>query len=151
MKSLKFVGIVAGIGLGLVFLVSSLKAGPRRGGPPRPEEVTLIGQLVDLQTYMTEKCPSDDFTKCTRDNIRSGVPAAVVTDEDGVIVIGMGDKGPARALIPLAFQDIEIKGKLYDRDGVLYLDMESARVYREDGENPQPPGQDGADAETPEP
>lgn len=115
---------------------------------PKPEEVTLVGLVVDLQTYMTEKCPNDDFAKCTRDNIRGGVPAALET-EDGLIIVGMGDKGPARLLVPLAYQNAEVTGKLYDRDGFLYLDMNAAKVYKEEGEEeaheqpvpvPQPEG-----------
>jgi hypothetical protein len=125
--------------LGAAIIVSTLHAGPRRAAPPKPQDVTLIGQLVDLQTYMTEKCAGDDLVKCTRDNIRAGVPAAIVTEEDGVVIIGMGDKGPSRLLIPLAYQAVEIQGKLYDKDGVLYIDMTSAKVFKEDGEE-APPG-----------
>lgn len=99
----------------------------------QPEEVTLVGLVVDLQTYMTEKCANDDFQKCTRDNIRGGVPAALET-EDGLIVVGMGDKGPARLLVPLAYQNAEVTGKLYDREGFLYLDMSAAKIFREEGE-----------------
>ena len=123
--TVSFVGIVC---------ASTLLAGGRpKKGSPRPEEVTLVGLVVDLQTYMTEKCPNDDFAKCTRDNIRGGVPAALDT-EDGLIIIGMGDKGPARLLVPLAYQNAEVTGKLYDRDGFFYLDMSAAKVYKDESE-----------------
>ena len=127
-----------------VLFASTLLAGGRpKKNSPKPEDVTLVGLVVDLQTYMTEKCPNDDFAKCTRDNIRGGVPAAIET-EDGLIMIGMGDKGPARLLVPLAYQNAEVTGKLYDREGVLYLDMTAAKVYKEEAEEeareqPQPP------------
>ena len=115
-----------------VFAVTLVAVGRPRN-QPKPEEVTLVGLVVDLQTYMTEKCPNDDFAKCTRDNVRGGVPAALET-EDGLVIIGMGDKGPARLLVPLAYQNAEVTGTLYDRDGLLYLDMKSAKVYKEESE-----------------
>jgi hypothetical protein len=128
-----------------VVCASTLLAGGRPK-TPKPEDVTLVGLVVDLQTYMTEKCANDDFAKCTRDNIRGGVPAALET-EDGLIIVGMGDKGPARLLVPLAYQNAEVTGKLYDRDGFLYLDMSAAKVYKEESEEephgeeqPQPEG-----------
>ena len=115
-----------------VFAVTLVAVGRPRN-QPKPEEVTLVGLVVDLQTYMTEKCPNDDFAKCTRDNVRGGAPAALET-EDGLVIIGMGDKGPARLLVPLAYQNAEVTGTLYDRDGLLYLDMKAAKVYKEESE-----------------
>ena len=115
-----------------VLFASTLLAGGRPKSP-KPTDETIVGLVVDLQTYMTEKCPNDDFAKCTRDNIRGGVPAALET-EDGLIMIGMGDKGPARLLVPLAYQNAEVTGKLYDRDGFLYLDMTAAKAYQEEAE-----------------
>ncbi len=130
---------------------STLIAGGRPKKHNKPEDVTLVGLVVDLQTYMTEKCANDDFAKCTRDNIRGGVPAAIETD-DGLIMVGMGDKGPARLLVPLAYQNAEVTGKLYDRDGFLYLDMTAAKVYKEESdeepqahEQPQQPPQQPVD------
>jgi hypothetical protein len=144
MKLRKVIGMTAGVGLGAAIIVSTLHAGPRRAAPPKPQDVTLIGQLVDLQTYMTEKCAGDDFVKCTREAVRAGVPSAVVTEEDGVVIIGMGDKGPARLLIPLAYQTVEIQGKLYDKDGVLYVDMTSAKIFKEEGEEAPQGGEEGS-------
>jgi len=116
-----------------VVMTTALVAVGRPRNQPKPEDVTLIGLVVDLQTYMTEKCANEDFVKCTRDNIRGGVPTALETD-DGLVMIGMGDKGPARLLVPLAYQNAEVTGKLYDREGVLYLDMTAAKVYKEESE-----------------
>lgn len=137
--------IVIALSLALVG-VSTLIA-LARPRAPKPEDVTLIGLVVDLQSYITEKCPNDDYAKCTRDNIRGGVPAALET-EDGLIIVGMGDKGPARLLVPLAYQMAEVTGKLYDREGLLYLDMTAAKVYKEESdeealEQPQPPEEGG--------
>lgn len=134
--------LIASLCVAVLFATTLIALGrPRKNN--KPEDVTLVGLVVDLQTYMTEKCANDDYPKCTRDNIRGGVPAALET-EDGLIVVGMGDKGPARLLVPLAYQNAEVTGKLYDRDGFLYLDMTAAKVYKEEAEedaHEQQPGQ----------
>jgi len=142
MKSGKVLGIAIGVVLGTTILVSTLVAGPKHAPAPKPEDAKIVGQLVDLQTYMTEKCNGNDLakcsdaelTKCTLNGIRAGVPVAVLSDEDGVVIIGSGDKGPARLLLPLAYKTVEVQGKLYDKDGVLYLDMTAAKVFKEGGE-----------------
>jgi hypothetical protein len=137
-----------------IAFTSTFVALGRPRNSPKPEDVTLVGLVVDLQTYMTEKCANDDFVKCTRDNIRGGVPVALET-EDGLVIVGMGDKGPARLLVPLAYQNAEVSGKLYDRDGVLYLDMSAAKVYKEESEeeevHPEDPHQAPPEGGTPPP
>ena len=141
------------VALSVAVISTSAMLAIGRPKSPKPEDVTLLGLVVDLQTYMTEKCANDDFAKCTRDNIRGGVPAVLET-EDGLIILGMGDKGPARLLVPLAYQNAEITGKLYDRDGLLYLDMTAAKVYKEESEEEpqeQPPQAPEGGAPVPEP
>lgn len=127
---------VAGAFVAVVFASTLLAVG--RPKQPKPEEVTLVGLVVDLQSYMTEKCSNDDYTKCTRDNIRGGVPAALETD-DGLVIVGMGDKGPARLLVPLAYQNAEVTGVLYEQDGLMYIDMKSAKLYKEESEEDAAP------------
>ncbi|MCK4659011.1 MAG: hypothetical protein KAV82_05765 [Phycisphaerae bacterium] len=118
-------------------LASALYAGDKQGKKPAPKqdkksaprEVTLTGKVVDLHCYMTERFPSADAVKCTRECIRVGVPAALETD-DGLIIIGKGLKGPARDIAPLALQNVELKGKLYERHGLRYIDIISAKVVK---------------------
>lgn len=132
-----FMGMI----LAVAFTSTLLAVGRPRGS--KPGEVTITGLVVDLQSYMTEKCPNDDYTRCTRDNIRGGVPAALET-EDGLVILGMGDKGPARLLVPLANQNAMVTGVLYEYEGLMYMDMKSAKLHREGSEDGQPA------AETPE-
>ena len=109
---------------------SSLRAGGERKKPAKPEDVTLVGKVVDLQSFMTGKFTNSDPVRATQDSIRQGVPAALETEE-GLIVIGMGERGPSRTLIPLAFKKVEMKGKLYEKDGLQYIDMASATSVKE--------------------
>jgi len=111
----------------LIVGASTLLAGGERNKPVKPQDVTLIGKVVDLQSFMTGKFTSSDPVQATQDCIRQGVPAALET-EIGLIVIGLGERGPSRTLIPLAFKNVEVKGKLYENDGLQYLDLASATL-----------------------
>lgn len=123
---------------------SSLWAAGNRDRATRPQDVVLTGKLVDLQSHMTGKTPSGDKMKAAQESIRSGVPTALET-EDGLIVIGMGERGPSRLLVPLALQTVELKGKLYEKDGVQYLDLASARAIKaETEEEPEAAEEEGA-------
>jgi hypothetical protein len=138
--------------LGLVLITAAgaavMAARPRQEA--KPEDVIIVGRVVDLYSYMSGQASSDDPTKDIRDNLRSGVPAALETD-DALVVIGMGKQNPARKLLPLANKEVELTGKLYDKDGLLYVDMqeiksleEAERGAEQPGEHPvQPPPDDG--------
>lgn len=94
---------------------------------PAVQEVTLKGRVVDLHGFMTGQFASADHVKCTADCIRQGVPAGLETAQ-GLVVLGQGANGPGRTLIPLAFQNAEVTGKLYTKGGVRYIDITSAKI-----------------------
>lgn len=130
MKNLRTLAALAFAVAAVIAGASSLRAGGERKKPVKPEDVTLVGTIVDLQSLMTGKFTGTDPVRATQDCIRQGVPAALET-EDGLIVIGMGERGPSRTLIPLALKKVEVKGKLYDKDGLQYLDMASATLVKD--------------------
>jgi hypothetical protein len=129
------------VGLVTVMAIAAiLSASPKDRRGAKPRDVTLTGKIVDLQNVMTGKYASSDHARCTLECIKAGVPAAIETD-DGLVVIGEGTKGPRQALLPLAFKAVELKGKLYERGGVRYIDLTSAKAIetsskpvREEGE-----------------
>ncbi|UCF34620.1 MAG: hypothetical protein JSV78_04810 [Phycisphaerales bacterium] len=127
MRNRNVVGLVAAIAIGALVLTTALQAGDRTEKDPQPRDVTVIGRVVDLQNFMTGKYASSDHAKCTRDCIRAGVPVALQTEE-GLIVIGQGEKGPQRIITPFAYQEVELKGKLFQRHGLRYIDVTSANV-----------------------
>ena len=129
MKARKSIVIAAGVAAA-VLCTSVLMAGGDRDKVPPPRDVTLTGKIVDLQSFMTDKFESSDHAKCTQRCIQAGVPAALET-EDGLIVIGEGPKGPARTIAPLAFRYAELKGKLYERQGIKYIDVASAKAAKD--------------------
>lgn len=131
-----------------VMFVSVLCIAGDRDKNPAPRDVTLTGRIVDLQSFMNGKFASADKARCTRECIRAGVPAAIETD-DGLIVIGEGTKGAARTLAPFAYENAELKGKLYERHGLRYIDITSAKAARA---KPAPePEADVEEPWTPEP
>ena len=129
MKTQRSIVIAAGVAAA-VLCTSVLIAGGDRDKVPPPRDVTLTGKIVDLQSFMTDKFESSDHAKCTQRCIQAGVPAALET-EDGLIIIGEGSKGPARTITPLAFRYAELKGKLYEREGIKYIDVASAKAAKD--------------------
>ena len=87
-----------------------------------PAIATLTGKIVDLQCYMTGKHEGDDPVKCAAACIRNGVPVGLET-KDGLVILGHGMTGAAKMLEPLAMQEVEVKGKLYEKGGVKYVDV----------------------------
>ncbi len=131
-----------------VLLVSVLCAAGDRDKNRQPRDVTLTGKVVDLHSFMTEKYESSDKAKCVRDCIRAGVPAALETQE-GLVLIGEGNKGAARTIMSLALETAELKGKLYEKHGVRYIDMTSAKAAKPEPEPESEP--DAEDSWTSEP
>ncbi|HPD32494.1 MAG TPA: hypothetical protein PLL20_21075 [Phycisphaerae bacterium] len=91
---------------------------------PEPQNVTLTGRLVDVHSFMTDKYPDADRGKTTADRLKAGVPAGLDTPA-GLILLGTGAKYSPDKLIPLAYQEVEVKGKRYYRRGVWYLEFTS--------------------------
>ena len=135
MNSRRQAAVVAVTVVAVVVLASVLQAGPQRDGQVAPREVTLTGKIVDLQSYMTEKFSSADQAKSVRECLHHGVPAALETEE-GLVVIGQGWKGPARTIADLALQNAEVKGKLYERHGLRYIDITSAKLIPQQADEP---------------
>jgi len=132
----RLVAIGTGLGVGglVAMLLTSMniteaaRAGEpfRKGASKSPREVTVIGTVVDVHGSMTGVYESADRVKCVEDCIRSGVPTALQT-EDGLILLGHGTSGPSKMFVSLALREVEVRGKLYEKFGINYLDVSSAR------------------------
>lgn len=108
-----------------------------------PREVTMTGHVVSVHAFMTGQYASPDQAKSTADNIRAGVPAALETPT-GLILLGQGTTGVGRTLIPLAFQEVEVHGKLYEKGGLKYIDIasvEAVEVEEEEEEEEEAEGE----------
>lgn len=110
-----------------------------------PRDVTLTGRIVDMHCCMTGEYPTKDYVKCTAQCIKRGVPSALETDS-GLVILGHGLDGPARMVAPMAYEQVEVTGKLHEKHGIKYLDMVSIRKA---GKTTEEPGMD--EGEMPEP
>jgi hypothetical protein len=106
------------------------KEPPAKDEPLMPKETTLSGRVVDLHCFLTGQYAPGDRARCTANCIRLGVPAALETDE-GLVILGQGMTGPAKALVPYAYEEVEVKGKLYEKAGVKYLDITAVQGEEE--------------------
>lgn len=147
MKRATLIGVAAAVAVFATLGLSSLFAqGLERTLPQKQEtkgkEVTLVGKIVDLQCYMTGEYATKDQAECVRKCIRAGVPVALETDK-GLVIVGMGYQGPAREVEKHALAMVEVKGKLYEKHGVKYVDITSAKptkpVPEEEEDEPEEP------------
>lgn len=123
--------VVAGLTALAIFMMPALAQDkPATTVPPPPaKEVTIAGKLVDLHCLMAG-CPAkEDPAKCFVECVKNGVPVAVETPT-GLVILG-NMKGIGKMVEPLALQNVEAKGKLYEKHGVKYLDLLSIQKVAE--------------------
>lgn len=127
--------IKSAVAIALAVLVAFVAFRPAflaRAGDERPSSrnASVRGFVVDLYSYMTGVESDEAAVKISRKLIRGGVPVALVTNE-GLVILGQGKRSPARLVEVFAHQNIWAKGRLYEKNGVRYLDLRSARAARE--------------------
>ena len=86
------------------------------------KEATLTGRIVDLHCYMTGDYATADHAKCTAECIKKGVSAALET-ATGLVLLGNGMEGTARKVELFALQNVQVRGKIYEKHGLKYLDI----------------------------
>jgi len=117
----------------------TLPGKPSADGERPPREVTMTGRVVSVHAFMTGQAPPDEI-KGTAESIRAGVPAALDTPT-GLIILGQGTTGVGRTLIPLAFQEVEVHGKLYEKGGLKYIDIASVEAVEAEEEEEEEEGE----------
>ncbi|UCG33412.1 MAG: hypothetical protein JSU68_02030 [Phycisphaerales bacterium] len=122
--------------------LATLQAQERHQDAVQGKEMTLRGKIVDLQCYMSGQFPSADKARCTRECIRAGVPAALETP-DGLVMIGKGHRGPAQAIAPHAFLEVDMRGRLYEKNNLRYIDLLSVTPVSTSEEDVQPDDDEG--------
>jgi hypothetical protein len=117
---LPLAALVAAV-VALTFTWSVIAADPEKEG----QAVTLRGKIVDLHSFMTGQHASADRAKSAADCIRAGVPCALETTT-GLYLLSQGTKGAATLLAPFAEQEVEVRGKMYEKKGIKYIDVSTA-------------------------
>ena len=135
---------VSAIQGGLFSRLANAQDRPAAASLGEAREVKLSGRVVDLHTFMTGRAAGPDAARLTADRIRNGVAVALET-KSGLIVLGQGSKNPARALLPLAYREVALSGKLYEKAGVKYLDVTNVIVGGPEHEEEAEAEADGAE------
>jgi hypothetical protein len=97
-----------------------------------PREVTLTGRVVSVHAYMTGQI-DEESAKATTDSLRAGGAAALETPQ-GLILLGQGNTGGMRLLLPLAHQQVEAHGRIYDKGGLKFMDFDIVRAVPDEEE-----------------
>jgi hypothetical protein len=117
--------LLAVVTVGVVGLTAlSATAGEEKA---RTRDVTLTGKITDLHSYMTAQSPADEDVTVVRKRFRGGVPVILQTEE-GPVVLGQGEKRPGAVIMRHVLQRVQVKGKLYEKQGMQYLDIDVASV-----------------------
>lgn len=89
------------------------------------KELTFVGYVYDVHSYMASSKPSED-TRVMSDAIKGGVPA-MIDSPAGAIILNQGAAGSPKTFAALANQRVQVTGKFYEKNGLKYLDVASAR------------------------
>ncbi len=89
---------------------------------PSAQEAVLAGKIIDLHTHMAGTRQGAGKPKSSAQLIRNGVPVALDTDK-GLVILGIGRSVSPRMIAKYADKRVELKGKLYEKAGLKYLDV----------------------------
>jgi hypothetical protein len=110
----------------------SLLTGPLSAEEHKHEEgeVTLDGEVIDLQCYMTNPKESTGKThaKCAASCIKRGKPAGFLSEGKVYLLLTKGKGSLARMVAEHAGKDVEIHGKLIDLGGMKAIQLESIKA-----------------------
>lgn len=139
--------VCAGFGLSTLFAQQEGSRGAQnRGDAGKPTVVE--GKLVDLHEFMTspESSRQDRKQRETpqeragreRPNVRPNGTCALESDQ-GLIILGDATGSQAMKSTGHVGQTVKVSGKLYEKSGVKYLEVESVRPSDEPGNERRTP------------
>lgn len=73
-------------------------------------------------------------SKCAK-CIRNGVPCAIDSDQ-GLVILGKEDKGAGDELAQYASRQITVRGQLFERNGLKYLEIQDVQSQEAGRQNP---------------
>ena len=117
-------------GAGLLALSLLLAPTPGRsqsmGAPPKSEDVTVRGVVVDVSCKFGQGLAGDQHRMCTQACADRGIPLAILSD-DGTLYIpisaAMPGDGQNERLKEFAEQRVTVKGKAFKASGVRALQI----------------------------
>jgi hypothetical protein len=97
--------------------------GVKKSGPEAGKEITVKGELVDMNCFMAHNGEGKDHAQCARQCIRGGAPLGLSTP-DGKVYLLVEDHSSFKTKRPysqarrLVTETVTIKGTAYQRGGV---------------------------------
>jgi hypothetical protein len=92
------------------------------GQPERGQDVTLRGELTDVNCYLGNRSHGYDHAFCAKFCAAAGSPLAFVSDRDGKVYLVLNQRNgvrlPADVLDRVGVPGVVVKGKLLDGDGL---------------------------------
>ncbi len=104
-----------------------------------PTEVTVMGEVIDSQCYLSMGAKGDDHRQCAIDCANGGIPLAILEEKTGnVYFVGNAKeqmKGANDLLVDHAAHKVSVTGKLYEKGGarmILVKTVEMAKMEKSD-------------------
>jgi hypothetical protein len=97
------------------------------------KEMTVAGKLMDLHCFMMG---AKEEPAKTGECLKAGAPAILDTGKD-IYILSKGPKGTD--LAAMAGQDVEVKGKVFEKAGIKYLDFTAIAKKGGEAKKPEPP------------
>lgn len=122
--------IAVAVTLGLAAIAAESKKSDKAPGKAPEKETVLSGKVLDLHTHMAGGTMGKSRARSSAQLIRSGVPVVLETDK-GLVIVGVGRKVSPRTIAKHAGARVELKGTLYEKDNLRYLDVTAVVVSKE--------------------
>ena len=127
-----FVLLVTGlVSLSLTAVAQEKKAKEEKKAPA---EVTVVGEVIDSQCYISMGAKGDDHRQCAIDCAKGGIPLAIVEDKTGnVYFVGNAKeqmKGANDMLVEHASHKVSVSGKVYEEGGARMILVKSVEMAK---------------------
>lgn len=109
--------------IGIVFGASAVVAG---------EQVAVQGEVIDSTCYFSHNEKGKGHKKCAQTCLRKGIPAALLTDDQKVLLLLPSHDNEAAFddVKKLAAERVEIKGERIEKGGVAAIIVDSVKELK---------------------
>lgn len=97
-------------------------------------EVTVTGEVIDSQCYLSMGAKGDDHKQCAIDCAKGGIALALLEDKSGTVYF-LGQtkdqmKGANEMLVDHAAHKVTVKGKLVEKGGAKMILISSVEMVK---------------------
>ncbi len=89
---------------------------------------TVSGEVTDMKCYLASGASGPDHAKCAKSCAKAGQPIGLLTADGDLYLLGIGkDKSQFETLKELAGENVEVSGKVSEKNGVNLLVVGTAK------------------------